>query len=70
VLRSVDSKAKRGEIEVFLNDNESKRKAKEVLKINSGYEFMNLSKAEINRITEAITVELVKILEKIKFTGF
>lgn len=70
MIESVSHKAINGEVSIILNNDEAKRKAGEVLKVDPRYEFMNLSKAEVTRMVRVITAEVTAILRKINFTGF
>jgi hypothetical protein len=69
MIRSVDYKVGDKEVDIFLKDNESQRKAEAVLKINPNYEFMNLSEVEVKRIITTIAKELKIILKKLTFSG-
>lgn len=57
----------KGKIIVSLADATQENKAKNLLKIDSGFQFMNLSSAEINRMVKAMSVKITEILNRIKF---
>lgn len=57
----------RGKVEVRLANSEQENKLKNLLKIDPGFQFMNLSSAEVNRMIKAMSVKVTEILNKIKF---
>lgn len=67
MLNSVDFVAGENFVDIELNNSEAERKAKAVEKL--GFEFMNVSKAELNRAVKDMLKEIEKILSKIKFDG-
>lgn len=55
-----------GKILIDLDNEYARIKAENALKIDSGYQFMNLSRAEVNRMIKVMSEEIVNILNKIK----
>jgi hypothetical protein len=62
--------ATRNKLVVMLANREQELKAQNLLKIDPGYEFMNVSRPEMNRIIKAMAEKITDIIEKIKFDGF
>jgi hypothetical protein len=67
LLNSIKSIVTKGRIQVELNSNKEKQKAEHLLKIDPLYEFMNVSRAEMNRMIKAMSEKITEILNKVKF---
>lgn len=70
LINSVKARVGKNKIEIFLDNELAQNKATWVQKIKPGFTFMNLSRAEVNRMIKAMSVEVTKILNKIRFDKF
>lgn len=67
MLSGLKAIIKNGKFEIRLKDKQQEIKAGHVLKNNPDFAFMNISKAEMNRMIKAMSVKITEILSKIKF---
>lgn len=58
-----------GKVAVKLQNSTQEEKAKALIAIDPGFTFMNVSRAEVNRMIKAMSEEVNKIIKKIKFDG-
>jgi hypothetical protein len=54
-------------IQIKLKDSKQEEKARNLINMDRGFTFMNLSRAEVNRMIKEMSKEVTKILNKIKF---
>lgn len=70
LLNNLTSVVKKGEFDIKLKDTKEESKANYLLKIDPNYSFMNVSKAEMNRVIKAMSATITEILSRIKFDSF
>lgn len=67
MIDSVNFGVGRGKLEIKLKGSKQEMKAQNLLKISSDYAFMNLSKAEFNRMIKSMSGAITQILKRINF---
>lgn len=70
LLTDMKYEIKSDSFDIKLADVKQEEKLKNLLKINKNFQFLNLSRAEVNRMIKAMSVEINKVLANIKFDRF
>lgn len=65
MLGDVKAKAQKGDLKIILNSAESKKKAEDLIKLNQGFTFLNISNAEFKGMLKSFSSILQKVIKQV-----